>query len=84
MSDNEFIAHLQRMSAADRHALILCDLRSHYEAASKGKCPWSFELDFLKLKHYKNLHGWSECFIREKFGYSYNAFKALYYRLQKA
>lgn len=84
MSDDQFIAHLQRKGAAERHALLLCDLRSHFEAANRGKCSWSFERDYLKLKSYMALHHWSAGDVAEKFGVSYKDMTKLYFRLQKS
>ena len=84
MSDDQFIAYLQQKSAADRHALLLCDLRSHYRAASEGKSSWSFERDYIKLKSYMALHRWSAGDVAEKFGVDYKSMTKLYFKLQKS
>lgn len=84
MTDDQFIAYLQKKSAADRHALLLCDLRSHYVAASEGKSSWSFERDYLKLKSYMALHRWSAGDVAEKFGVDFKSMTKLYFKLQKS
>ena len=84
MSDDQFIAYLQKKSAADRHALLLSDLRSHYVAASEGKSSWSFERDYLKLKSYMALHRWSAGDVAEKFGVDFKSMTRLYFKLQQS
>lgn len=92
MNDDQFIAYLRGKDAAERHVLFLCDLRARYESAKKkydageSQAPvyGAFLNDYCRFKTYKNLHGWGEGFIRDKFGYSSNAFKALYYGIQKS
>lgn len=84
MSDDQFIAYLQKKSAAERHALLLCNLRSHYRAASEGKSSWSFERDYIKLKSYMALHRWSAGDVAEKFGVDFKSMTKLYFKLQKS
>ena len=85
MSDNEFIAYLQRKDAAERHILLLCDLRVHFERASRHDKSvaqtWDFESDYKSLKNYMKIHSWSKEFVRQTFGVDFKAMTKLYFSL---
>ena len=79
-TDEEKLAEIVAMPSDKRHLLLLCDLRSHYEAAKSGKSSWTFEREFLALKRYMKIHRWDKNFIASYFGVSFGAMTQLYFQ----